>query len=128
MKATKTVAQSLCVRKSTNTSTRHSAVNHFRRLFVPDHGVVVLNGYGINIRIDRGHLMLEDGIGNDRRAGRFARVYHGIRRVVVIGSDGMISLAAIRWLADQKIAFAMLERDGSTLIATGPVAASDTRL
>jgi CRISPR-associated endonuclease Cas1 len=78
--------------------------------------------------VDQGHLLLEDGIGNDRRAGRFARVYHGIRRVVIIGSDGMASLAAIRWLADQKIAFTMLERDGSTLIATGPVAASDTRL
>jgi CRISPR-associated endonuclease Cas1 len=129
MKATKTVAQSSRVRKSAKEPTpRQSAVIHFRRLFAPDHGVVVLNGYGINVCVDRGHLMLEDGIGNDRRAGRFPRVYHGIRRVVVIGSDGMVSLAAIRWLADQKIAFTMLERDGSTLIATGPVAASDTRL
>jgi CRISPR-associated protein Cas1 len=89
---------------------------------------VTLIGYGTGIRVDSGHLILEDGVGNERRQGRFARVSHDIRRVVVIGSDGMVSLAALRWLADQKAAFIMLERDGSVLIATGPVAASDARL
>ena len=90
--------------------------------------MVVLVGYGIKVCVDRGHLILEDGIGNDRRVGRFPRVHHGLRRVVVIGADGMVSLAALRWLADQNVAFVMLERDGSVLLSTGPVAASDTRL
>jgi len=40
--------------------------------------------------------------------------------LVVIGSDGMISLAALRWLADQNAAFVMLERDGRVLANTGP--------
>jgi CRISPR-associated endonuclease Cas1 len=40
----------------------------------------------------------------------------------------MVSLAALRWLADQDAAFVMLERDGSVLATTGPVPPSDARL
>jgi len=46
----------------------------------------------------------------------------------VIGADGMVSLAALRWLADQDAAFVMLDRDGSVLATTGPVRSSDARL
>ena len=130
MKATKTVAQSSAVRNPGHTSRnlQHSPRVHFHRLFAASHGVVVLAGYGIKVRVDRGHLILEDGIGPDRRIGRFPRVHHGLRRVVVINADGMVSLAAVEWLAEQNISFVMLERDGAVLLSTGPVAASDTRL
>ena len=94
----------------------------------PRHGVVTLYGYGISVRVDRGHLVIDDGIGAPRRRARFSRVGHGLRRLVVIGSDGMISLAALRWLADQRVAFIMLDRDGSVLVATGPVRPSESRL
>jgi len=40
----------------------------------------------------------------------------------------MVSLAALRWLADQDASFVMLERDGSVLATTGPVRSSDARL
>jgi CRISPR/Cas system-associated endonuclease Cas1 len=40
----------------------------------------------------------------------------------------MVSLAAIRWLADQKAAFVMLNRNGSVLLATGPPGPRDARL
>ena len=79
------------------------------------------------MRVERGHLVLEDGIGA-RHKNRFPRVGHGIRRVVVIGSEGMVSLSALRWLADQDAAFVMLDRDGSVLATTGPVPPSDARL
>ena len=79
-------------------------------ILVPRRGVVTLFGYGITVRLDRGHLILEDGIGTARRQGRFSRVRRGLKRVVVIGADGMVSLAALRWLADQEAAFAMLDR------------------
>lgn len=92
------------------------------------HGVVTLFGYGIRIRVDRGHLVLEDGIGADRQRIRLSRVGHGLRRLVVIGSDGEVSLSALRWLADQDAAFLMLDRDGSVLVTTGPVRPSDVRL
>jgi CRISPR-associated endonuclease Cas1 len=94
----------------------------------PRFGVVTLFGYGTSVRVERGHLVLEDGIGPDRRHARFARVGHGLKRLVVIGSDGMVSFAALRWLADQNAAFVMLERDGSVLATTGPARPSDARL
>jgi len=40
----------------------------------------------------------------------------------------MVSLSALRWLADQNAAFTMLDRDGSVLAVTGPVRSSDVRL
>ena len=95
---------------------------------VPRHGVVTLFGYGIQVHVERGHLLLDDGIGSDRRHFRLPRVGHGLRRLVIIGSDGYVSLAALRWLADQDAAFVMLERDGSVLATTGPVRSSDARL
>ncbi len=95
---------------------------------VPRHGVVTLAGYGINARVDRGHLLLQDGIGVDRRQARLPRVGHGLKRLVVIGSDGMVSLAALRWLADQDASFVMLDREGTVLATTGPVRPSDAKL
>jgi CRISPR-associated endonuclease Cas1 len=99
-----------------------------RNLLTPRHGVVTLYGYGIKVYVDRGHLVLKDGIGSDRHEARFPRVGHGLRRLVAIGSDGFVSLAALRWLADQDASFVMLERDGSVLATTGPVHPSDSRL
>src|SRR3954467_15752706 len=91
-------------------------------------GVLTLFGYGIQVRVSRGHLIIEDGIGTERRRFRLSRVGHGLKRLVIIGSDGMISLAALRWLADQNAAFVMLERNGKVLATTGPVRPSDAKL
>ena len=95
---------------------------------VPRHGVLTLSGYGIVVKVDRNHLFIDDGIAADRRQMRLPRVGHGLKRLVVIGSDGMVTLSALRWLADQKAAFVMLERDGTVLVTTGPVRSSDSKL
>jgi hypothetical protein len=71
---------------------------------------------------------IQDGIGTERRRFHFPRVGHGLRRLVVIGSDGAISLAALRWLSDQKISFTLLERSGKVFAITGPVWPSDAKL
>jgi CRISPR-associated protein Cas1 len=128
MAATQKVAQRPPLRNSE--TERHPAqqpTNSPERI-IPQHGVVTLFGYGINIRVDRGHLILQDGIADERREARFPRVAHGLERLIVIGNDGVVSLAALRWLADQNAAFVMLERDGSVLATTGPVRTSDAKL
>ena len=84
-------------------------------------GVLVLNGYGISVQVHAGHLVLHDGIADERRTIRLPRVNHGLKRLVMIGSDGFITLQALRWLADQDAAFIMLGRDGTVLLTTGPV-------
>lgn len=103
-------------------------VRQSHKSLLPRFGVITLFGYGSTVRVERGHLILEDGIGPDRRDGRFARVGHGLKRLIVIGSNGMVSFSALRWLADQNVSFVMLERDGSVLTTTGPVRSSDARL
>jgi CRISPR-associated endonuclease Cas1 len=91
-------------------------------------GVLVLNGYGIRVQVNAGHLLLHDGIAEERRTIRLPRVNHGLKRLVMIGSDGFITLEALRWLADQDAAFVMLDRKGKVLAVTGPVASSDAKL
>src|ERR1700678_4371432 len=94
----------------------------------PRHGVVTLYGFGTKVSVDRGRLHVEDGIGPARRFARFAKVKNGLRRLIVIGSDGFVSFAALRWLADQDASFVMLDRLGKVLLTTGPVSPSDSRL
>lgn len=94
----------------------------------PEHGVVTLFGYNSSASVDRGHLVLNDGIGMNRRQGRFPRVRHGLNRLVVIGSTGMVTFEALRWMAVQDVAFSLLDRDGTVLAVSGPVGPSDARL
>src|SRR6202035_3601160 len=98
MAATQTVAQPYLLRKPLRPSNENSTLK-------PQHGVITLSGYGIGVRVDRGHLILEDGIGADRQQYRLPRVGHDLKRLVVIGSDGQVSLSALRWLADQDASF-----------------------
>ena len=91
-------------------------------------GVVTLYGYNSSASVDRGHLVLHDGVGMNRRQGRFPRVRHGLKRLVVIGSTGMVTFEALRWLSVQDVGFLMLDRDGSVLAVSGPVGPSDARL
>src|SRR5690348_13736464 len=87
---------SLQGRKSKSRLRRVPQFSQSNNSLVPRHSVITLVGYGIQVRVDRGHLVLEDGIAADRRYARLPRVGHGLRRLVVVGADGMISLAALR--------------------------------
>jgi CRISPR-associated endonuclease Cas1 len=91
-------------------------------------GVLVLNGYGIRVQVNAGHLLLHDGIADQRRTIRLPRVSHGLKRLVMIGSDGFITFEALRWISDIGAAFVMLDRRGKVLAVTGPVAPSDAKL
>jgi hypothetical protein len=78
--------------------------------------------------VERGHLILDDGIGADRRHFRLPRVGHGLKRLVIVGADGFLSLPALRWIESQGASISFLERDGRVLVTTGPVRPSDVRL
>jgi len=94
----------------------------------PRDGVLVLTGFGLRIAVDRGHLVLEDGVGKQRRSGRFPRVGGEIRRLVVVGHAGSVSLEALRWLHEIGAAFVQIGADGE-LIALGVTSAlTDARL
>jgi len=91
-------------------------------------GVLVLNGFGIRVTVNAGHLICHDGIADDRRTIRLPRVNHGLKRLVMIGSDGYISFEAMRWISSVGGSFLMLDRRGKVLVVTGPVAPSDAKL
>ena len=78
-------------------------------------GIVVAHGYGIKIRVDRGHLIIEDGIGRDRSTHRYNRAGSGLKRLVVIGHTGYITLEALRWLHDIGAALLHVDADGQLL-------------
>jgi CRISPR/Cas system-associated endonuclease Cas1 len=95
---------------------------------VPRHGVITLFGFGIKICVERGHLLVEDGIAADRRQARFPRVRNGLTRVVCISEDGFFTLGALKWLSDVGIPLTVLDRLGKIRFLTGPTASADARL
>ena len=64
-----------------------------------------------------GHLEIEDGVGMDRHYVRLPRVGYKLKRLVCIGSDGLVSLAALKWLAAQEASFVLLERNGRSNVS-----------
>jgi CRISPR/Cas system-associated endonuclease Cas1 len=81
-------------------------------------GVVVADGYGIKIYVERGHLVVHDGRGRDRRTRRFNRAASRLRRLVVFGHHGCITLDATRWLREIGAAFIQLDADGDIVALT----------
>jgi len=91
-------------------------------------GVAVVDGYGVKIRVERGRLVINDGIGPQRRESRFTRATHGIRRLVVVGHTGFVTLDAVRWLADVGIGLVHLDPDGRMLISSAGFGLDEPRL
>jgi CRISPR-associated endonuclease Cas1 len=109
-------------------ATSHTLPQSYAIPQIPKSGVLTLHGFGISVRMQAGHLQLEDGIGPERRKFRVPRVNHTLKRLVCIGSDGFITLAALRWLSDVGASFVMLDRLGTVRVITGPASPSDARL
>jgi CRISPR-associated endonuclease Cas1 len=91
-------------------------------------GVLTIHGFGVRVRMQSGHLQIEDGVADERRTVRLARVGHGLRRLVCISEDGFFTLDALKWIADQRASLIMLDRSGKVSLVTGPTASSDARL
>ena len=95
---------------------------------VPRNGVLTLVGYGISASVDKGHLIVADGIGAERCHYRLPRIGHRLKRLIVVGLDGQITLAALKWLRDQDVTLTFLERSGRVLSVVGPGGSSDAKL
>jgi|SRR5579862_25906 len=89
--------------------------------------VMVVDGYGIRVHVRGGHLIVEDGIGRSRRQARLARP-SGLRRLVLVGHTGYVSLDALRFIDDIGAAFVHLDPDGRVLVASAGYGLDDPRL
>jgi CRISPR-associated endonuclease Cas1 len=91
-------------------------------------GVCVVDGYGLRVLVDHGHLVVRDGIGRHRRDRRFAKVGHKLSRLVVLGHSGTVSLEALRWMDRTGITFAQIDTDGAVLTTSANPGLNDPRL
>ena len=90
------------------------------RTAVTESGVFVAAGYGLRLAVERGHLIVEDGIGPDRRRFRWSRLHPRLRRLIVLGHSGTVTLEAIRWLHDVGVPLVHLDTTGRVLAVAGP--------
>ena len=88
--------------------------------------LVVADGYGVQLRVLRQQLVIEDGVGRSRRRRSFGRSER-LARLVVLGGSGSLSLDALRWLADVGAALVCIDRDGRLLCTSSPTK-SDAKL
>lgn len=91
-------------------------------------GILVLSGYGIRLSVERGHLVFADGVGDERRGGRLNRISGGLKRLVVLGQAGTVSLEALRWLHDTGASFVQIGHDGEVLACFAPLGSDDPRV
>ncbi len=78
--------------------------------------------------VSRGHLVLRDGLGRHRRERRLPRAQRIVRRIVVLGHTGNISLEAVRWCGDTGITLLQIDADGTLLLTAGPDGIDDPRI
>jgi hypothetical protein len=83
----------------------------------PRNGILAVHGYGIKIHVYRRHLVIDDGIGRDRRTRSYHRTSK-LRRLVLVGRTGYITLEAIRWLHDVGAALVHIDADGRLLVTS----------
>jgi CRISPR-associated endonuclease Cas1 len=102
-----------------------------RRTFARDTssaGVCVADGMGLRLTVDRGALLVEDGMGEHRRSRRFDRATHGLSRLVVLGNTGCITLDALTWCRRLGIGVVVMASDGSSVLTSTPRMTDDARL
>jgi CRISPR-associated protein Cas1 len=83
---------------------------------------LIVDGYGITVRISRGELELGDGIGTTRRTRRLSRAEAAagrLRRVLVLG-DGMVTTDAFAWCHSLGVALVIAGRFGEPLAVSAP--------
>ncbi len=80
--------------------------------------VAVASGYDVTVAVERGQLVVADGIGKRRRQRRYPRAGRTLRRLVVAGS-GAITLDALRWCADVGVTVITVDPAGRVLATNG---------
>ena len=92
-------------------------------------GICVADGFGVRVTVDKGALVVEDGVGEHRRCRRYQRAIHGLRRLVVLNAyGGSVSWDALRWCKSLGIGVLVLGADGAANLASTPRVTDDARL
>lgn len=90
--------------------------------FACEQGILLLRGQGLRLTVERGHFQVEDESFGVRRRARFSRIDRELKRVVVLGPSGSITLDAIRWLHGAGVPLVHLHPDGTIYGVLAPEA------
>lgn len=95
---------------------------------------LILTGNGISMRVDRGALVIRDGLTHYPQDIKEHRFFPGglenPPRIVLVDGNGQITLDAIDWLAEQNIPLIRLKRNGAfaSIITSGGQAADPDKV
>ncbi|MHB8546474.1 MAG: CRISPR-associated endonuclease Cas1 [Nitrosotalea sp.] len=87
--------------------------------------ILNLSGYGINVHVDGGKLVVRDGNTHEKepQEQRFRRKMLNFDKLVISGNTGNITIPAIRWLMKQKRDIALVDWNGRLIASvSAPVA------
>lgn len=84
----------------------------------PQGQIVLAAGYGVKIYVERGHLVVHDGVGRDRATRRLNRATSKLGRLIVVGHTGFVSLEALRWIKDVGATFVQIDADSNVVAMT----------
>lgn len=95
----------------------------------PNPAICVADGFGVRVRVERGRLVVADGLGTHRRERRYAKATHGLSRLVVLASTGAVGLDALRWCAGAGVGVVVLDPfSGELHLTSGGTSNNDPRL
>src|SRR4051794_25735832 len=89
--------------------------------------VHVAAGYAIRVKVSRGRLIVEDGVGRGRRRSEYGRT-NRLSRLIVHGSTGSVTLDAIRWLTATGAALVHIDHAGELQAITAAVGSDNPGL
>lgn len=108
------------------TEKEHTAAVFSRTPLNP--GIAVAEGFGLALTVTGGQLVIRDGVGSIRRVRKYPRAGRKLRRVIVLGHDGYLSLSAIRWCRDTGVSLAVIGNQGELQLITLPPGVDDSRI
>jgi CRISPR-associated endonuclease Cas1 len=86
----------------------------------PADGLVFLCGHAASLRVHRGHLVARSGSGSRAVEARFARgSRQRVRRVVLYGKGGYVTVEALAWLHGVGASLVCLDTSGRILASSG---------
>ena len=91
-------------------------------------GVLVVDGYNVSLRVDHNHLIITDGIGRHKRVRQLTRSQRIVKRIVILGQAGLVTLDAIRFCSDLEIVLCMVDEEGNLTALTTNDVRKDSRL
>ena len=91
-------------------------------------GAALVLGAGAKVRVDHGHLLIEDGLGPYRRERRYNRATSGLQRLIIGARSGYLSLDALTWCEHAGISVLVVDDDGELRLGPATYRADDARL